>query len=81
MVGSGRCREAVFWQLNLVEESDTNQMVILMHKHNWEEKVQTWEVVRENFPEEAAFELRAEDLGQGRGRRCRPPGWEGEELF
>lgn len=47
-----------------------------------------WEkVIREGFPEKAAFELRAQELGQGRGRRCRQrsvvflqtPGWEGGE--
>lgn len=40
------------------------------------------ELVREGFPEEEAFELRAEELGQGRGmyEPNRDPGDEGRRV-
>ena len=37
-----------------------------------EKKDLEWEeLVRGGFPEEAVLELRAKELGQGRGRQCR----------
>lgn len=41
MVGSGRYRQGpVLWQVSLVEESDTSQIILQMHKYNCEKKAQ-----------------------------------------
>lgn len=55
--------------LGLAEESDTRQIIIQTHEYNYEGEgpdtsLRVEELVREGFPEEAAFELRAEELGE-----------------